>query len=102
METHSALQIYSVEKTSENTGICVVRCIAGRVRLGDIFTSELPSSAPVTRLHIDKIERYSDVFVERFDPPHAARVYFSGPGAQSLERGHILTAAKIVSDSPTD
>ncbi|MFD3354356.1 hypothetical protein [Streptomyces fradiae] len=49
---------------------------------------------------MENIERYHEVFVDFFDPPHAAKVHFSGPGAQSLKHGDILIAAHSDPDEP--
>lgn len=97
------LQIYSIEKASENSAVCDVRCVGGVVRLGDTFTtSRPPEGTPAKQLRIEKIERYREVFVEFFDPPHAARVHFSGPGGRSLERGDILIAVETAPGKPVN
>ncbi|NUK04319.1 hypothetical protein HRW23_13800 [Streptomyces lunaelactis] len=95
MKEPSRLQIYAVEAAAESGGICIARCVGGVVRVGQVFTHECPSGASVTdlRLTLDRIERYVGQYVDFFDPPHAARVHFSGTSTSALARGDIITSA---------
>lgn len=93
MESTSKLQIYSVEESSETAAICIVRCVGGIVRTGQVFSAEAPAvtaDAGIS-LTLTAIDRYGRE-VELFDPPHAAKVHLSGPGASLLGRGLILVA----------
>lgn len=95
------LQLHSMVNASGRSGTCIMRCIAGVVHVGDAFTTaENAPSTATTLLSIEKIERYHEVFVEFFDPPHAAKVHFSGPGAQSLKHGDILIATHSDPEKP--
>ncbi|MEV2203112.1 hypothetical protein [Streptomyces fradiae] len=103
MADSEMLQVYSVDTASDRSGTCIVRCVAGVVRIGDVFTTveDSPTTA-TTLLSVEKIERYHEVFVNSFDPPHAAKVHFSGPGVKSLKRGDILIATYLDPNEPTD
>ncbi|WP_139140478.1 hypothetical protein [Streptomyces thermolilacinus] len=97
------LQVHAVENATDHSGTCIVRCISGVVRIGDVFTTaENSPNTATTLLSIEKIERYREVFVDFIDPPHAAKVHFSGPGTGSLEHGDILIAAHSDPDEPTE
>jgi hypothetical protein len=83
------LQIHSVEVCGPGEAVCVVRCVGGVPRVGHEFSVPAASGGaqeflPVT---LECIERYANVFVEFFGPPHAARVRLSGPGAPELIPG---------------
>lgn len=87
----SRLQIYEVESSSELGGVCIARCVGGVVRPGQTFVpvgiSEESAEGYVT---LTAIERYGEN-VDFFDPPHSARVHFSGRSVGNLIRGSILT-----------
>ncbi|MFC4609085.1 hypothetical protein ACFO9E_14860 [Streptomyces maoxianensis] len=95
MDEPSKLQIYAVEVAAESGGICIARCVGGVVRVGQVFRHEGPSgdSATDLRLTPDRIERYVGLDVDFFDPPHAARVHFSGASTSTLARGVVITSA---------
>lgn len=86
------LQIYEVERSSDLEGVCIVRCIGGVVRRGQIFVPEGITEKLATDVHltITEIEWYGKN-VDFIDPPHAARVYFSGGSVGNLTRGSVLT-----------
>ncbi|AYG81082.1 hypothetical protein DWB77_03220 [Streptomyces hundungensis] len=86
------VQIYSVEKLSGNSAVCIVRCVGGVVRVGQALTVEVEShTADSARdVTLTALVRYGRN-VDFFDPPHAAKVHLSGPGAPMLEPGMIIT-----------
>ncbi|KOU40107.1 hypothetical protein [Streptomyces sp. WM6378] len=93
MAADNRLQIYSVEESSGDFAVCIARCVGGVVRTGQNFAMET-ASEPVDFEHgvtLTAIDRYGRS-VDFFDPPHAAKVYLSGPGASVLEPGMILAA----------
>ena len=86
------LQVYAFEMSAGTWGTCVVRCVGGVVRRGDVlFLGQ--EAAPRLVFTLEKIERYANVVVEAFDPPHAARVTLLGEGVQDLRRGDILVVS---------
>lgn len=90
----SQLQVYEVEETSDHGGTCVVRCISGVARLGQVFTPAPGGHDAPAGLHLTltRIERYRND-VEFFDPPHTARVELSGGSVASLSRGSIIQSS---------
>lgn len=89
------IQIESVEESSDTGGKCIVRCVGGVPRVGDVFTSDEISGVGhlKVRITLDRIERYEGRFVEFFDPPHAARIHVSGEGVGLLTRWSVITSA---------
>lgn len=90
----SKLQIYEVEEASDLGGTCVVRCISGVARVGQVFTPAPADDDVPADLHLtlSRIERYRND-VEFFDPPHTARVELSGGSVTSLNRGSIIQSS---------
>ncbi|MDT6983399.1 hypothetical protein ACFSUJ_31330 [Streptomyces lusitanus] len=78
------LQIYAVESAGPEAATCVVRCTGGIARTGQRYSSG--EIAPLTLEHITRYGRAVD-FV---DPPHNAKVRFSGEGARGLVRNVVL------------
>ncbi|MFH9615837.1 hypothetical protein [Streptomyces pratensis] len=93
-EVGSTLQIYEVEYGDDHGGVCVVRCLSGVVRTGQLFLSPTATlgPAPAATLTTTKIECYGRE-VPFLDPPHTARVTLSGGPVTGLTRGTVLTAA---------
>ncbi|MFE0771737.1 hypothetical protein [Streptomyces sp. NPDC058861] len=92
MPETSKLQIYSVEQDSADGSICVVRCIGGVARVGQIFVAQgEESDRPSQRYTLERIDRYNRR-VEFFDPPHNARVHLSGRPLAGLSEGSILVS----------
>lgn len=89
------IQIHSVEEATESGGICIARCVAGVARVGQGYTVECDSrtNLPDLRVTLDQIERYSGIFVESFDPPHAARIHLSGESVGALSRGSTIVSS---------
>ncbi|QHC31117.1 hypothetical protein [Streptomyces sp. HF10] len=87
------LQIYSVEETTVTSAVCIVRCVGGVARIGQLFEVE---PAPDQRgggqqkMTLDWINRYQRR-VEFFDPPHSAKVSLSGEGIGELKCGTVIT-----------
>ncbi|WP_405921612.1 hypothetical protein [Streptomyces sp. NBC_00122] len=81
----AALQVYSVEEADVTGGVCVVRCVGGVARAGQVYAvGEL-------RLWLRRIERYGRP-VASFDAGHTARVRLTGPVVALLGRGQVLTS----------
>ncbi|MFF1491662.1 hypothetical protein [Streptomyces sp. NPDC058304] len=79
------LQVYSVEEADVTGGVCVVRCLGGVARAGQVYAvGEL-------RLGLRRIERYGRS-VAFFDAGHVARVHLTGALVALLTRGQVLTA----------
>lgn len=95
MAEDSRIQIHSVEESNDSGGICIARCVGGVPRVGQTFVLEGDSQPnhPEVRVSLDQIERYSGVFVEFFDPPHAARIHLSGESVGALSRGSIIVSS---------
>ncbi|WP_251067317.1 hypothetical protein [Streptomyces sp. ISL-36] len=95
MPVNSRLQIYSIEFEDSDGGVCIVRCIGGIARVGQIFVAEeetLEQSVP--QLTLNQIERYNRQ-VEFFDPPHNARVHLSGGPLAGLREGSVLVSLDL-------
>ncbi|MFD3545621.1 hypothetical protein ACFWUW_08355 [Streptomyces sp. NPDC058655] len=79
------LQVYSVEEADVTGGVCVVRCVGGTARTGQVYAvGEL-------RLGLRRIERYG-VPAGSFDAGHVARVHLTGAVVALLSRGQVLTS----------
>lgn len=91
---HARLQIYAVEASSPTGVICIVRCVGGIARAGQIFGVESATDAAGVGLgHVvlDRIDRYGR-HVDFFDPPHSARVALSGGGVAALSKGVVISS----------
>ncbi|CAM5515838.1 hypothetical protein SAVIM338S_03859 [Streptomyces avidinii] len=78
------LQVYAVEAADVTGGVCVVRCVGGVARAGQVY------AAGELRLGLRRIERYGRA-VEFFDAGHTAKVHLTGPVVALLARGQVLT-----------
>lgn len=78
------LQVYAVEAADVTGGVCVVRCVGGVARAGQVY------AAGELRLGLRRIERYGRA-VEFFDAGHVAKVHLTGPVVALLARGQVLT-----------
>ncbi|MET9319887.1 hypothetical protein ABZX75_06765 [Streptomyces sp. NPDC003038] len=79
------LQVYSVEEADVTGGVCVVRCVGGAARTGQVYAvGEL-------RLGLRRIERYGRT-VGFFDAGQVAKVHLTGPVVALLTRGQVLTS----------
>jgi hypothetical protein len=90
------LQIFSVEEKGSTTATCIVRCVGGVVRVGQRFHigSGVDSSGEGSGITLDRIDRYGRQ-MDFIDPPHNAKVYFSGEGVDFLESGMVLIYSRI-------
>ncbi|MFD3676145.1 hypothetical protein [Streptomyces sp. NPDC058613] len=79
------LQVYSVEEADVTGGVCVVRCVGGVARAGQVY------AAGELRLGLRRIERYGRT-VGSFGAGHIARVHLTGAVVALLSRGQVLTA----------
>ncbi|MGW6688643.1 hypothetical protein [Streptomyces sp. NPDC054961] len=78
------LQVYAVEAADGAGGVCVVRCVGGVARAGQVY------AAGELRLGLRRIERYGRT-VECCDAGHTAKVHLRGPVVALLARGQVLT-----------
>ncbi|MFD4240090.1 hypothetical protein ACFWP3_00475 [Streptomyces sp. NPDC058525] len=79
------LQVYSVEEADVTGGVCLVRCVGGVARAGQVYAvGEL-------RLVLRRIERYGRP-VGFFDAGHVAKVHLTGAVVALLSRGQVLTS----------
>jgi hypothetical protein len=87
------LQIYAVEEVDSMSATCIVRCVGGIVRPGQLFDVNSLSGNPNERSHItlDWIDQYRQR-VDFIDPPHSAKVHFSGGGVSLLEKGVTIVS----------
>ncbi|MFE1951974.1 hypothetical protein ACFW9D_16060 [Streptomyces sp. NPDC059524] len=92
------LQLVSVEAEAESESeaegdedevVCVVWCVGGVVRVGDVFAVD--GVVGEARWAVSRIDRYGRP-VEMFDPPHGARVILVGGPRRGLGRGVVLVA----------
>ncbi|MEU9231091.1 hypothetical protein [Streptomyces subrutilus] len=79
------LQVYSVEEADVTGGVCVVRCVGGVARAGQVY------AVGRLRLGLRRIERYGRT-VGFFDAGHVAKVHFTGAVVALLSRGQVLTS----------
>lgn len=79
------LQVYSVEEADVTGGVCVVRCVGGFARAGQVY------AAGESRLWLRRIERYGRS-VGSFGAGHVARVHLTGAVVALLARGQVLTS----------
>ena len=57
----------------------------GPVKLGDLFdTVEVEEGEVAVSLRITRIDRYEGVSVEFFEPPHIAKIFMTGTGAEAV------------------
>lgn len=89
------LQIHAVEWADSLSATCIVRCVGGVVRPGQRFSFESVSGNLGESLYIvlDWIDRYGRR-VDFVDPPHNARVHFSGSGVSLLEKGLTIISVE--------
>ncbi|WP_330297505.1 hypothetical protein [Streptomyces sp. NBC_00503] len=78
------LQVYAVEAADVTGGVCVVRCVGGVARAGQVY------AVGDERTGLRRIERYGRA-VDSFDAGHVAKVHLSGPVVALLARGQVLT-----------
>ncbi|MFJ3922541.1 hypothetical protein [Streptomyces sp. NPDC090022] len=79
------LQVYSVEEADVSGGVCVVRCVGGVARAGQVY------AAGELRVGLRRIERYGRT-VASFRAGHTATVHLSGSVVALLSRGQVLTS----------
>ncbi|MFC9293127.1 hypothetical protein ACFTWH_01420 [Streptomyces sp. NPDC057011] len=79
------LQVYSVEEADATGGVCVVRCVGGVARAGQVF------AAGELRVGLRRIEWYGRS-VGSFDAGHVAKVHLTGAVVALLTRGQVLTS----------
>ncbi|MET9695386.1 hypothetical protein ABZY31_00415 [Streptomyces sp. NPDC006529] len=79
------LQVYSVEEADVSGGVCVVRCIGGVARAGQVY------AAGELRLGLRRIERYGRT-VGFFAAGNVAKVHLTGAVVALLTRGQVLTS----------
>ncbi|WP_267033920.1 hypothetical protein [Streptomyces sp. NBC_00091] len=79
------LQVYAVEEADVTGGVCLVRCVGGVARAGQVY------AAGESRVWLRGIERYGRA-VDFFDAGHTARVRLAGAVVALLSRGQVLTS----------
>ncbi|WP_051806840.1 hypothetical protein [Streptomyces sp. NRRL F-2664] len=79
------LQVYSVDEADVTGGVCVVRCIGGTARAGQVY------AAGDARLGLQRIERNGRP-VGSFGAGHTATVHFTGAMVALLSPGQVLTS----------
>ncbi|MFI1282721.1 MULTISPECIES: hypothetical protein [unclassified Streptomyces] len=79
------LQVYSVEEADVTGGVCVVRCVGGVARAGQVY------AVGESRIGLRHIERYGRP-VGSFDAGHVAKVHLTGAMVALLTRGQVLTS----------
>lgn len=87
------VEIITVEDVSDNRAHCVVRCLEGTVRVGEVLT--VLELADGTRhdvsLTVAQIMRYGKPMTW-FDPPHGALLELSGAAVGLLAERSCLVA----------
>lgn len=93
--TRGKLQVYSVESVGPEDATCIVRCVGGIARTGRRFSvdASLDPSGEVAPITLERIIRYGRT-VDFVDPPHNAKVHFSGRGVSALVRGVVVVSAE--------
>ncbi|MFJ3962275.1 hypothetical protein [Streptomyces sp. NPDC090036] len=79
------LQVYSVEEADVTGGVCVVRCVGGVARAGQVY------AVGESRIGLRRIERHGRA-VGSFDAGHVAKVHLAGAMVALLTRGQVLTS----------
>ncbi|MGW6981342.1 hypothetical protein ACWGE1_18130 [Streptomyces sp. NPDC054932] len=79
------LQVYSVEEADVTGGVCVVRCVGGVARAGQVY------AVGESRIGLRGIERHGRA-VGSFDAGHIATVHLAGAMVALLTRGQVLTS----------
>lgn len=79
------LQVYRVEEADVTGGLCLVRCVGGTARSGQVY------AAGQSRVWLRGIERHGRA-VDAFGAGHTARVRLAGPVVALLSRGQVLTS----------
>ncbi|MFB7515529.1 hypothetical protein [Streptomyces sp. NPDC056144] len=91
-ETRGRIEIYWVDPDPSDHGEsawCVVRCLGGVIRVGDVLSQEGTGE----RYVVDGIERYGRT-VPFFDPPHSGRVHLTGGPCERLGEGDRLDVSR--------
>ncbi|MFE9020119.1 hypothetical protein ACFYNL_16360 [Streptomyces sp. NPDC007808] len=90
--TVGQLQIYAVEEIGAVSAICIVRCLGGVIYPGQNLVTEPIAGSPAgeVQVSLDWIECYGRR-VDFVDPPHSARVQFSGRGLSMLAKGVTIS-----------
>ncbi|MET7887108.1 hypothetical protein [Streptomyces avermitilis] len=87
------IQIYSIEEQDSRMATCIVRCVGGEVRTGQLFGVGASGGVPAdeTQVALDWIERYGQR-TDFLSPPHSAMIHLSGRGAALLTRNLTITS----------
>lgn len=89
------LQVYCVEEADVTGGVCVVRCVGGVARAGQVY------AVGESRMGLRHIERYGRP-VGSFDAGHVAKVHLTGAMVALLTRGQVLTSVPPVGHALED
>ncbi|MET9605084.1 hypothetical protein ABZZ17_08455 [Streptomyces sp. NPDC006512] len=79
------LQVYSVERADVTGGVCLVRCLGGAARPGQVY------AAGASRLGLRRIEA-AGLAVPSAGGGRVVRVHLTGPMVALLARGQVLTS----------
>ncbi|MFC7792994.1 hypothetical protein [Streptomyces cinereoruber] len=81
------LQMHHAFDHGPDGGVCVVRCVGGRPRVGQFFAAKGLTGT----LRLDRIKQY-DVPVTPLTPPHSAKVHLSGGPLVQLRYEDVLVS----------
>lgn len=79
------LQVYSVEEADVTGGVCLVRCVGGVARAGQVY------AVGQLRIGLRRIERYGRT-TAFLGAGHVAKVHLTGVVVALLSRGQVLTS----------
>ncbi|MCF3179626.1 hypothetical protein IPZ70_06650 [Streptomyces polychromogenes] len=79
------LQVFSVEEADVTGGVCLVRCVGGTARSGQVY------AVGESRVWLRGAERHGHA-VDSFGAGHTARVRLAGAVVALLIRGQVLTS----------
>lgn len=81
------LQIHTVVEHGPDGGVCVVRCVGGVLRPGQVFAARGLTGT----VRLDRVEKYGRS-LEFIDPPHSALIHLSGGPLVQLRYGDALVS----------
>ncbi|MEV8534019.1 hypothetical protein [Streptomyces sp. NPDC051211] len=86
--TIAELQVYSVEEADVSGGVCIVRCVGGVARTGQVY------AAAGARAVLRRIEWYGRD-VKALDAAHSAKVHLSGAIVPLLGRFQVISSIPV-------
>ncbi|MFG2293308.1 hypothetical protein [Streptomyces sp. NPDC048603] len=82
------VQVYSVEEADGAGGVCVVRCVGGVARVGQLY------AAGESRIVLRRAERWGRA-VPQVDAGHSAKVWLRGPVVALLGKGQVIRSVPV-------